>query len=166
MMTVQRLLGVMLIALAVSALGLAQEGPGYAFDLPQDWEELSFTDGAEIRRVEYVYGDRSKALLKVKRVRLEPGQTLEAAVAADTDSSLRFMQGYVAGKSERFAGGVLSGYLVQFDFTKGGRPMLGRYYYLAGAEGTVWTLQFTGERSSLSQLRNVTDQIGRSFREK
>lgn len=54
--------------------------------------------------------------------------------------------------------------MVQFDFTRGGKPMLGRYYYLADRDGTVWVLQFTGDRTLLGQSRNVTDQMARSFR--
>ena len=34
-----------------------------------------------------------------------------------------------------------------------------------GADGTVWVLQFTGDRTTLGQIRNETDQITRSFRE-
>jgi len=162
-----RTLVVALAIAAAAAVAPAQEaGDAYTMDLSRGWEQTSFVDGAEIRRVEYVYGDRSQGLLKVKRIRAEGGQTLEDVVARDVDGSLKFQPGFVQGRQERFAGGSLTGYLVQFDFTRGGKPMLGRFYYLQGSDATVWVLQFTGDRTTLGEIRNVTDQMARSFRER
>jgi hypothetical protein len=144
---------------------MAQEAGEYAIDLPAGWSQESYVDGAKIKRVEYIFGDRTRALLKVKRLRAERGQTVEDVAARDVDSTLKFLPGYVLGRTERFAGGTHTGTFVQFDFTRGGRPMLGRHYYLAGSDGTVWALQFTGSRDVLGQLRNATDQMARSFRE-
>lgn len=154
-----------LVALSCAAVGLAQDKQEYALDLPAGWDMTSFVDGAKIKRTEYVYGDRSKGLLKVKRLRAERGEPIETVMASDVDASLKFQPGYVAGKNERFGGGALAGYFVQFDFTRGGKPMLGRNYYLQGADGSVWVLQFTGDRTVLAQIRNLTDQMARSFRE-
>jgi hypothetical protein len=160
-----RILAAVLVAVAAAGAASAQENAdAYTLDLSAGWEQASFVDGAKIRRVEYVYGDRSQGLLKVKRIRAEQGQTLEDVVARDVEGSLKFQPGYVQGRHERFAGGNLAGYLVQFDFTLGGKPMLGRFYYLQGADGSVWVLQFTGDRTTLGEIRNVTDQMARSFR--
>ena len=160
------MLVVVLAIVAAVGAATAQDGDTYKLDLSTGWEQSSFVDGAKIRRVEYVYGDRSQGLLKVKRIRAESGQTLEDVVARDVDGSLKFQPGFVQGRQERFAGGSLTGYLVQFDFTRGGKPMLGRFYYLQGSDATVWVLQFTGDRTTLGEIRNVTDQMARSFREK
>ncbi len=164
--SLRRVWGVMVVAAACTIIAVAQDASEYSLSLPTGWERAAFTDGAKIDRVEYVFGDRKNALLKIKRVRLEPGESLEAVVTKDTDGSQRFLPSYVAGKTERFTGGPHVGYLVQFDFSRGGAAMMGRNYYLAGRDSSVWILQFTGERTSLAQLRNETDQIGRSFREK
>jgi hypothetical protein len=162
---------VLALVLAVGmCLSLAHAGQGekrdeYGLDLPTTWQKSKFTDGAKIERIEYVYGDRSDGLLKVKKARLGGTETLDTYVRGDVDSTLRYLPGYVAGRNEPFGGGPMKGQLVQFDFTRAGRPMMGRYYYLAGADGTIWVLQFTGDRATLGQIRNETDQIARSFRE-
>lgn len=151
---------------AVATTAVAQVVPDYSISLPGGWEKAAFTDGAKIDRVEYINGDRRNGLLKIKRVRLEPGESIDAVVARDTDGSHKFLPSYVAGRSERFAGGTMSGYLVQFDYSRGGAAMMGRNYYLAGRDSSVWILQFTGERTSLAPIRNETDQIARTFAEK
>lgn len=169
MLAIAVLLGV--VSAAASAQDTGEQAaekvtkPEYTIDLPAGWSEESFIDGAKIKRTEYVYGDRSQGLLKVKRIRAERGQTLEDVAGRDVDGTLKFLPGYVPGRAERFGGGSLQGQFVQFDFTRGGRQLLGRHYYLAGSDGAVWVLQYTGDRSILGQLRNVTDQMARSFRE-
>ncbi|HQR37671.1 MAG TPA: hypothetical protein PLF26_04650 [Blastocatellia bacterium] len=157
----------LLLVIAACIPALAQTPDDYSLSLATGWELSAYTDGAKVERVEYIYGDRSAGLLKVKRVRLDSGETLDAYVDRDTAVTLRFLPGFVQGRQERFAGGAMAGMLVQFDFTKGGKPMLGRYYYLAGADNSsIWVLQFTGDRSVLGQARNITDQMARSFRER
>lgn len=122
----------LLLLIAACIPALAQTPDDYSLSLATGWELSAYTDGAKVERVEYIYGDRSAGLLKVKRVRLDSGETLDAYVDRDTAVTLRFLPGFVQGRQERFAGGAMAGMLVQFDFTKGGKPMLGRYYYLAG----------------------------------
>jgi hypothetical protein len=152
------------LVLGLSATASAQRDADYAFDLPQGWERESFVDGAQIKRTEYVYGDRSSAMLKVKKVRIGRGETVDSVVEREL-TALRFLPGFAQGRSEPFTAGALSGQLVQFDFNRGGKPMMGRHYYLAGGDSALWVLQFTGDRSTLGGLRNVTDQMARSFRE-
>ncbi len=162
-----RTLGLLIaIVAAVTAVPAQETGDEYLVDLPAGWQQESFVDGAKIKRVEYTYGDRSKGLLKIKRVRAERGQTLDDVVTRDVDGSMKFQPGFVAGKNEPFTGGALTGAFVQYDFTRGGKPMMGRHYYLGGADGTVWILQFTGDRTTLGQIRNITDQMARSFKER
>jgi hypothetical protein len=168
MKTAVRMFALALALVAAVAFPAAAQEPdqGYAIDLPAGWEQASFVDGAKIKRTEYVFNDRAKGLLKVRKIRVEPGQRIDDVVSHDVDGSIKFQPGYVQGHTERFGGGTLAGALVQFDFTRGGRPMLGRNYYLQGADGAVWVLQFTGDRETLGSIRNLTDQMARSFQEK
>lgn len=160
------------LSAAVLALGLflsvapAQSKDDYRFDLPSGWEQSQYTDGATIERIEYIYRDRNDALLKVKRMRVNPSDRTDDIANRDIDVSVKIFPGYVRGKSEAFGGGANAGVFIQFDFTKAGKPMLGRYYYLRSDESTLWVLQFTGNRSVLGPLRNETDQMARSFQQK
>jgi hypothetical protein len=155
-----------LFALGLTAGARAQEERSYDFTLPTGWEQTSFVDGAQIKRVEYIYGgDRSRALLKVKRHRVARGDTTATVIDREVQN-LRFLPGYSATRSEPLGGGTYTGTMTQFDFTRGGRQLMGRYYFLAGDDSTVWELQFTGDRTLLGSLRNATDQIARSFKEK
>ncbi len=167
MMTSVRTVVAALVVGILGTLVLAQDaGSDYALDLSAGWEQTSFVDGAKIKRTEYVYGDRSKGLLKVRRLRTESSEPLETTVSNDVDGSLKFQPGYVQGRREAFGGGAMTGFLVQYDFTRGGKPMLGRNYYLKSGDGSVWVLQFTGDRTTLGEIRNLTDQMARSFQEK
>lgn len=164
----RKILPAVVVALVLALPGgvAAQGGDKtYELPLPQGWQETSYVDGAQIKRVEYVYGDRSQAMLKVKHTRVRRGESLDMVVDREL-GSLRFQPGFVQGRTEGFGGGALSGTLVEYDFNRGGKPMLGRSYVLAGDDSTVWVLQFTGDRTMLKSLRNVTDQMARSFREK
>lgn len=143
----------------------AAEGE-YTLVLPADWQKIEFKDGAGVLRVEYIFRDRSDALLKIKRVRVMEGETAAQVADRDLDQVLRFAPGFVRGKTEALGGSALMGVLAQYEFTRGGRPMLGRNYYLNGPEGNVWVLQFTGDRATLSELRAVTDRMAREFRQK
>ena len=166
MKTLAQLAFVVLVALGGSVVRAQEPGSDFDVDLPSGWEMTTFVDGAKVKRTEYVFGDRSKALLKVKRLRSERSEGFESLVTGDVEGGLKFQPGFVAGRNERFGGGTLTGSLVEFDFTRGGRPMLGRNYYLQAADGSVWVLQFTGDRTTLGGIRNLTDQIARSFRAK
>jgi hypothetical protein len=154
------------LALAFCASGArAQEGDGYEpLTLPGGWEKVEYADGANIGRVEYVYNDRSEGLLKVKRTRVTAGEGPEQIAEREHEQTLRFLPGYQRGRTEPFAGGNHTGIMTQFDFTRAGKPMLGRHYYLKGDDSTVWVLQFTGDRTILGKVRNMTDQIARSFK--
>ena len=154
-----------LVVLCASTAASVQESDGYeALKLPAEWERVEYKDGATIGRVEYVYNDRSEALLKIKRTRAASGEGPQEIAERDLERTLRFLPGYVRGRTEPFGGGNHAGLLTQFDFSRGGKPMLGRHYYLKGDDSTVWVLQFTGDRTILGRIRNVTDQIARGFK--
>jgi hypothetical protein len=153
-----------------AALAVAGQEPlpppveeGYQIVVPEGWHKVEYKDGAAVSRVEYVYKDRSNALLKIKRVRPSSGEGPAQISERELETVLRFTPGFVRGKSEDFAGGKLAGMMVQYEFSRGGKPMLGRSYYLRGTDAAVWVLHFTGERTSLSQLRAVTDRMARDF---
>jgi hypothetical protein len=151
------------LAAGVPAHGQVEYEP---LTLPTGWEKIEYRDGAAIDRVEYIYHDRSQALLKIKRVRTTPPEGPREVAEKDLEQTLRFLPGYVRGRTEEFGGGNHQGIFAQFDFTRGGKPMLGRHYYLRGDDSTVWVLQFTGDRTALGQIRNVTDQMARAFRQR
>jgi hypothetical protein len=155
-----------LVCLLVPMPGLAQEADGYTLQLPDGWERVEYKDGASIGRIEYIFKDRSQGLLKIRRLRVAPETAPAQLAQQDMDGRLSYMPGYARGRTETFSGGALKeGALLQFDFTNGGKPMLGRNYYLRGDQTTVWVLQFTGDRSVLGTIRNVTDQMARGFRQ-
>ena len=158
------LLVVLVLACALPAHSAQRDDLAYSLDAGSGWERFEYKDGATIQRVEYIYGDRQDAVLKVKRERLSPGESLDQAVEDDANRSLRFQPGFLRGRTERVGGGTLDGIMIEYDYTRGGKPMLGRYYYLMGEGGTVWVLQFTGDRTILKQIRNLTDRMARSFR--
>ena len=135
----------------------------YALDLPSaTWKATVRPDGVH-QHVEFVYGDRIDGHLRVRKEALDAGQTAAALAEREADVKLRYQPGYVAGRQERFAG-RLSGVIVSYEFTKGGKPMAGLVYYLQADERTVYTLHFTGLRDKLLRIRNQTDSLARSFR--
>ena len=69
----------------------------------------------------------------------------------------------VEGKEEAF-NGRLDGVTVSYEFTRTGKVMLGRTYYLQADNRTIYALRFTGLRDKLSRIRNQTDLIARSFK--
>lgn len=161
------------LALALCALtpAAAQEvftsdAVDYTLELPSTtWKVTARPDGVH-QLVEFVYGDRMDGHLRVRRESLDSDQTASDLARRDQDVKLRYQPGYVQGKEgkeERFAG-RLSGVTISYEFTKGGKPMAGRVYYLQADPRTVYTLHFTGLRDKLLLIRNQTDSIARSFR--
>jgi hypothetical protein len=162
-------------ALALLALGAsaasAQEQPytsetdEYAIELPsQSWKAVPRPD-SEQRRVEFVNGVRSDGYLRVRREVVEGRTDLKEYGRAEADTKLRYQPGFVAGKDERFSG-RLSGVVLNYEYTLGGKPMAGRVYYLQADGRTVYVLHFTGLRDKLQRIQNQTDAIARSFKPK
>lgn len=139
------------------------DGVDYTLELPTPtWKVAARPDGMH-HHVEFVYGDRMDGLLRVRKELAEAGQTASDLAKRDQDVKLRYQPGFVEGKEERFAG-QLNGLTLSYEFTKGGKPMAGRVYYLQADNRTVYTLHFTGLRDKLLVIRNQTDAIARSFR--
>ncbi len=135
----------------------------YAFDLPNaTWRAVPRADG-DTTRAEFVYGDRSDALLRVRKEIVEAGTATADLAQRDRDNKLRFQRGYVEGKLDQFAG-RLKGVASNYEFTGAGKPMVGVVYYLQADPRTIYVLHFTGAKDSLLRLRTQTDAIARSFR--
>ena len=135
----------------------------YTLELPsQTWRVIAEPDSAH-QHAEFIYGDRNDGYLRVRKEAVDASTTAADLARRDQDQKLRFQPGYVEGKEEKFAGN-LSGVTLSYEYTQGGKPMVGRIYYLQADSRTVYTLRFTGLRDKLARIRNQTDLIARSFR--
>jgi hypothetical protein len=74
-----------------------------------------------------------------------------------------FLQGYVKGKSESFAG-RLNGAKYPYEYIRTGKPMAGLIYYLEADNRIIYRLEFTGPSDKLRNLSDQAEFIARSFR--
>lgn len=136
---------------------------------PSDgWHAIESTDGLGRKQIEIVYKVREEGLLKIRRLDVEKGAKLADIVKRDESQTLTFLPGYTKGALEDFnvQGGKIPATLASYDFTQGGRPKMGRNYYLLVNETTVYILRYTGNRGTMGALRSQTDIITRSFKVK
>jgi hypothetical protein len=152
-----------------AAAASAQEQPytsetdEYSLELPSEvWRAVPRPD-SEHRHMEFINGLRPDGYLRVRREVVEGSTELKEFARAEADTHLRYKPGFVIGKDERFSG-RLSGVVLNYEYTHGGKPMAGRAYYLQADGRTVYVLHFTGLRDKLQRIRNQTDAIARSFR--
>ena len=151
-----------------SAVTMAQEtftsnNAGYTLELPSErWRVTQEPDSLH-EHAEFIYGDRNDGYLRIRKEVVEAGTTASDISRRDQEQKLKFQTGYVEGKEEKFAG-RLSGVTFGWEYTSGGKAMAGRLYYLQADNRTIYALRFTGLRDRLSQIRNQTDAIARSFR--
>ena len=156
------------LVLLVSLPAVAQAGreftdPGgqYKLTLVGDWKAVSYDDAVGRQKTEFVYRDRSEGLLKISR---EPLTGSLADMLHREEENLKiYRSGFEGASSESFGGGSLSGVRLSFFSTEGNRKMANTFYYLQD-KNAVWVLRFTGKRGSLDAIRNITDQIARSFK--
>ena len=149
------------LAVAAQAQTFSDPNVDYTFDLPEaTWKMLS-KPSAVSPNVEYVYGDKSDGHLEVRKVAVKTGEMMADTIDKE-EERLQFLQGYVAGKEENFAG-KLKGSVFNYEFVRSARNMSGRIYFLKANETTVYVLRFTGERDKLRSIRNQTDSIARTF---
>lgn len=161
------LVAVVLSAVLASAVA-AQNGQEftdpagqYKLTLIGDWRAVSYNDAVGRQKTEFVYRDRSEGLLKITRETL-PG-ALSDFVRQEEENLKIYRSGFEGSASEPFGGGALGGIRLSFFSTEGNRKMANTFYYLQD-KNAVWVLRFTGKRGSLDRVRNLTDQIARSFR--
>jgi len=157
-----------LIVLGSAVAVLAQETlvsdqGEYSIELPSSqWKSIAESDTSR-ERVEFVYGDRMDGFLQIRKEIIDAGTTAADVALRDQDQKLRYIPGFVGGKQEAFSG-RLSGVTASYEFTKAGKPMMGRIYYLQADNRTIYALRFTGLRDKLARIRNQTDAIARSFK--
>jgi hypothetical protein len=158
-----------LIALLSSATLVLAQGSRvsdqgeYTIELPSDlWRSISDSDSVR-ERAEFVYGDRMDGFLQIRKEIIDAGTTASDIARRDQDQKLRYIPGFVAGRQEPFSGRI-NGVTASYEFTKAGKPMMGRIYYLQADNRTIYALRFTGLRDKLTLIRNQTDAIARSFK--
>ena len=135
----------------------------YTFELPSPtWRAILEPDAAH-EHPEFVYGDRLDGYLTIRKEVVDAGTTPSELGRRDQDLKLRFLPGFVPGKEEPF-NGRLDGVTMSYEFVRGGKPMLGRTYYLQADNRTIYALRFTGLKDKLSRIRNQTDLIARTFK--
>lgn len=133
----------------------------YSFALPQAAWKITVKPSEISPNVEYVYGDKSDGHLEIRKLTVKSGELLSDTIEAE-ETKLQFLQGYVVGREEQFAGS-LTGKVFNFEFVRSARNMSGRFYFLKADDTTVYVLRFTGERDKLRAIRNQTDSIARTF---
>ncbi len=137
----------------------------FTFDIPSaTWRAILEPDAAH-EHPEFVYGDRLDGFLTIRKEIVEAGTTPAELARRDQDLRLRFLPGFVEGKTDPF-NGRLNGVTMSYEFVRTGKPMLGRTYYLQVDSRTIYALRFTGLRDKLGRIRNQTDLIARTFKMK
>lgn len=139
----------------------SNENVEYTFDLPNETWKMIAPPSKINPNVEYVYGDRSGGHLEIRKLTVK-SDDLMSDIIANEEQGLKFVQGYVAGKEEVFAGN-LRGTVFNFEYVRSGRNMSGRYYFLKVNSTTVYLLRFSGMKDKLITIRNQIDSIARSF---
>ncbi len=133
----------------------------YKLMLTGDWRGVTYNDAVGRPKTEFVYRDRSEGLLKITRETL-PG-ALTDFVRQEEENLRIYRSGFEGSSSEPFGGGSMDGIRLSFFSTEGNRKMANTFYYLQD-KNAVWVLRFTGRRGALDTVRNLTDQMARSFR--
>lgn len=138
----------------------------FTLQLPNKaWLAVISRDGLNRPQLDIVYRVREDGDLEIRQVIVEPG-TKALDFAKKDEQTLSFQApGYAKGSIESF-GASSDAAVLTYDYTRGGRPMMGRRYYLRVSDNTIFVLRFTGNRTTLGPLRSQTDAIARSFRVK
>jgi len=157
---------ILLVAGATTALAQEQhisDQGDYSIELPSSlWRSISEPDAVH-DHAKFVYGDRLDGYLQIRKEIVDAGTTTANVAQRDQDQKLRYIPGFVEGKQEVFSG-RLNGVTASYEFTRAGKPMIGRIYYLQADNRTIYALRFTGLRDKLTRIRNQTDSIARSFK--
>ncbi len=151
----------LLVLPASAQTTFSNENVEYTFELPNDtWKLLA--EPSKIKpNAEYVYGDRLSGYLEVRKISVAADSVM-SDIIGDEETKLKFIQGYVAGKEEQFAG-KLKGTVFNYEFIRSGRNMSGRIYFLKSDSTTYYTVRFTGLKEKLLSIRSQIDSIARTF---
>src|SRR5262249_32597895 len=125
-----------------------------------EWHAVNYDDAVGRSKTEFVYRDRSEGLLKVSSQRLQG--SLADMARAEEESQRNYRAGFERSASEPFGGGTLTGVRLAFYTTEGTRQLANTIYFLQD-RNTVYILRFSGKRGTLDRIRNVCDQVARSF---
>lgn len=157
----------MLTGIAVSAQDniFSDSNAEFTFEIPDPkWKRVPKTSTLDTG-VEMVYVDRMDGFLQIKKTTTTEDELLSEVIIREVEQRLQALPGYVSGKEENF-GGNLKGRVFNYEFTRGGRNMSGRAYFLKLDDKNVYVLRFTGERDKLRAVRTHTDIIARTFKVK
>jgi hypothetical protein len=133
----------------------------YVFDIPNQTWRITSRPSAASPNVEMVFGDRTNGLMEIRKLNARPDELMSEVIEKE-EEKLRFLQGYVRGTEENFAG-FLRGSVFNFEFIRSGRNMAGRHYFLRADQNTVYVVRFSGLKDQLLSIRNQTDLIARTF---
>lgn len=155
------------LTLAISVLSQTQSfsdpNVEYIFDLPDATWKMVKPPRAGSPNVEFAYGEnRANGHFEIRKLAINQGEVISDLIERDKEQTLQFIPGYVAGKEENFAG-ALRGRVFDYEYTRSGKNMSGRFYYLRANDSTVYVVRFTGLRDKLRLIRNHTDSIARTF---
>jgi hypothetical protein len=161
LLTVATVLTIFLDSPAQSEQKYKDPGGQYQIDLLGDWRSVTYNDAVGRPRTDFVYRDRREGLLKITK---EPrtGASLQDMVRTEEETLRTYRPGFERATTESFGGGALRGLRLSFYSTNSGRQVASTHYYLEDGE-TVWVLRFVGRRGAIDAIRNVTDQMARSF---
>jgi hypothetical protein len=136
----------------------------YIVELPSPaWHAVSRLDVHD--HVDFMYGgDSANGYLRLRKQLVGAGTTPADLFRHDEKWELQSLPGYVVcGAYDNFEGSF-KGAAFSYEYTSGGRPMVGRIYYLRLDSRTFYALHYTVARDKVSSLRNEMDSIALSFR--
>jgi hypothetical protein len=140
----------------------SNENVDYTFDIPTAPWKLVAKPSTLSPNVEYVLGNRRTGYFQVRQLEIKSDESITDAIR-DTEQSLQFLRGYVAGKEENFRG-ALSGKIFNFEYVERGEKNVGRFYFLQADAETVYLLRFMGISNAILSARPDMDSIARSFK--
>lgn len=149
------------IGASAQTVNFCDDDVDYVFDIPNPTWRITIRPSASNPNVEMVFGDRTNGLMEVRRLNSRSTELMSEVIERE-EEKLKFLQGYVRGTEENFAG-FLRGSVFNFEFVRSGRNMAGRYYFLRADEATVFVVRFGGLKDQLMTIRNQTDLIARTF---
>ena len=134
---------------------------GFAVSLVGEWRAVTYSDAVGRQKTDFIYRDRSEGLLRVTKDTLG-ARPMDDAVREEEENVRISKAAFEQEGKEAFGGGPLQGIRWAFFYVESGRKMAATYYFLQDGKD-FWTLRFTGKRGVLDKVRNLTDQIARSF---
>ena len=152
-------IGVCFTASAQSEREFTGKVNNFEITLVGDWQPTSYTDAIGRQKTEFVFRNRTEALLEVSKESLS-GHPLANKINTDLED-LKLCYPCVYAGQEAIKG-MLEGVRVSLYYFEEGRSTIGTYYYLQDGQ-SVWILRFSGRVGSPGMARDMTDKMARSF---